>query len=182
MRIGGGPLCRTQSRALRLRSRTALSGSSAIAPRSGRSACGTWLSPTRARRAAPVKELLHTSVAMKAGRHPRDGRSLANRRGCRANQGPCKDVPRRLPPTEDRPHRRPRGRRRSVVASDLIRPRRWSLAQRDRRAQALGFVRQPPPHAGLPVVVIQASAKSRMDAIRRPDPRDRAPRPRTHTR
>jgi len=34
--------------------------------------------------------------------------------GCRTNQGPWKDVPRRLPQTEDRPHRRPHGRRRGV--------------------------------------------------------------------
>jgi hypothetical protein len=38
------------------------------------------------------------------------------------------------------------------------------------------------PHPGLAVVVIQASAKSRLDAIRSPDPRDLAPRPRTPTR
>jgi hypothetical protein len=76
-RIGGGPLCRTQSRAFRLRSRTALSGSSAIAPRSGRSACGTCLSPTRARRAAPVKEFAY--IRCHESGTPRDGRSLANR-------------------------------------------------------------------------------------------------------
>jgi hypothetical protein len=84
-------------------SRTALSGSSAIAPRSGRSACGTWLSPTRARRAAPVKELLHTSVAMKAGRHPRDGRSLANRQ----TQGPADNLSDRSEIDDDRPGSEP---------------------------------------------------------------------------
>ena len=53
---------------------------------------------------------------------------LAFRGGCRTNQSRCKNVQRRAHRRETRPHRRPRRGRRAVLASDLIRDRRWWLA------------------------------------------------------